>query len=128
MLVSADLCCACSSCCSFHVGGHPNHIKGITCECRPVTVDVVLLHQVHLRLGLLQQHLLVLKIRGAHVFVDGLVLEVREAGQGQEGLGPLALEPGVLVARISLQHLYCLGGERMSRVTLAPYQIRLFIM
>lgn len=48
---------------------------------RPVGRHFTLLHQVHFFFGLLQQRLLVLKLRGIHVFVDALVLSVREAGQ-----------------------------------------------
>lgn len=65
-------------------------------ECKPVGCYFTFLHQVHFFFGLLQQGLLVLKLRGLHVFVDALVLGVREAGQRQEGLSPLTLQPGVL--------------------------------
>lgn len=41
----------------------------------------MLSHQAHFLLGLLQQRLLVLKLRRLHVFVDALILSVREAGQ-----------------------------------------------
>lgn len=64
---------------------------------RPVGHHFTLPYQVDFLLGLLQQRLLVLKLRGVHVFVDALVLGVREAGQRQEGLRPLTLQPDVLV-------------------------------
>lgn len=41
----------------------------------------MLLYQAHFLLGLFQQGLFVLKLRRVHVFVDALVLSVREAGQ-----------------------------------------------
>lgn len=48
---------------------------------RPVGCDFTFPHQVHFLLGLFQQCLFVLKLRGVHVLVNALVLSIRKAGQ-----------------------------------------------
>lgn len=68
----------------------------------------MLSHQVHLLFSFFQQCLLVLKLRGVHVFVDALILSIGEASQRQESLCLLALEPGVLSSTFPFNQLHCL--------------------